>query len=276
MSRPEYQAPPEVFYNEEESRKYTTSSRMIDIQTQMAERALELILLPEDQPSLVLDIGCGSGISGQAVSDAGHAWIGFDISKAMLDVAAEREVEGGLVLADAGQGLRLRPGVFDGAISISAIQWLCNADKKGHEPFKRLKAFFNALFQCLRKGARAALQFYPETAGQVEMITAAALRCGFGGGLVVDYPHSAKAKKHFLVIYAGLSGMPQRIPEGLQAEVDEQIEVATRMRKSGKKDKRGPSYRDKVINKKQHQRRQGKHVRQDTKYTARPRKAKAL
>mmetsp|Transcript_62120 Transcript_62120/g.115240 ORF Transcript_62120/g.115240 Transcript_62120/m.115240 type:complete len:277 (-) Transcript_62120:100-930(-) len=276
MSRPEYQAPPEVFYNEEESRKYTTSSRMIDIQTKMAERALELILLPEDQPSLILDIGCGSGISGQAISEAGHAWMGFDISQAMLNVAAEREVEGGLLLADAGQGLRLRPGIFDGAISISAIQWLCNADRKGHEPFKRLKAFFNALFQCLRKGARAALQFYPETAGQVEMITAAALRCGFGGGLVVDYPHSAKAKKHFLVIYAGLSGMPQRIPEGLQGEVDEQIEVATRMRQTSKKAKRGPSYRDKVIDKKQHQRRQGRQVRKDTKYTARPRKAKAL
>merc|ERR1712107_942296 len=67
-----------------------------------------------------------------------------------------------------------------------------NIDKKGHEPFKRLREFYNCLFSCLKKGARAALQFYPETAGQVEMITSAALRCGFGGGLVVDFPHSAK------------------------------------------------------------------------------------
>mmetsp|Transcript_30824 Transcript_30824/g.72031 ORF Transcript_30824/g.72031 Transcript_30824/m.72031 type:complete len:279 (-) Transcript_30824:36-872(-) len=278
MSRPEFLAPPEVFYNDEESKKYTTSSRMIKIQTQMAQRALQLILLPEDQPSLILDIGCGSGISGQAISDAGHAWIGYDISQAMLGVAAEREVDGGLLLADAGQGLKLRPGIFDGAISISAIQWLCNVDKKGHEPFQRLKAFFNALFQCLRRGARAALQFYPETAGQVEMITAAALRCGFGGGLVVDFPHSAKAKKHFLVIYAGLTGsLPQRIPEGLQAEVDEHIEVAKRTRQTkGKNGKQKVSYRDKVIEKKEHQRRVGKKVRQDTKYTARARRPKAF
>lgn len=118
-----------------------------------------------------------------------------------------------------GQGLNFRPGSFDGAVSISALQWLCNVDKKGHEPFKRLRRFFELLYSCLRKGARAALQFYPETAAQVEMITAAALRCGFGGGLVVaagqimlsnqpskDYPHSAKAKKHFLVIYASQLG----------------------------------------------------------------------
>ncbi len=45
----------------------------------------------------------------------------------MLDVAKEREVEGDLCLHDLGHGLPLRPGSFDGAISISAVQWLCNA-----------------------------------------------------------------------------------------------------------------------------------------------------
>lgn len=52
---------------------------------------------------------------------------GLDISEAMLDVAREREVEGDLCLHDLGHGLPLRPGSFDGAISISAVQWLCNA-----------------------------------------------------------------------------------------------------------------------------------------------------
>jgi len=32
MPRPEFQAPPDVFYNESEARKYTTSSRIIEIQ----------------------------------------------------------------------------------------------------------------------------------------------------------------------------------------------------------------------------------------------------
>lgn len=38
------------------------------------------------------------------------------------DVAAQREVGGDLLLGDMGQGLGTRTGVFDGAISISAIQ----------------------------------------------------------------------------------------------------------------------------------------------------------
>ena len=50
----------------------------------MAERALELLALPNDQPALLLDIGCGSGLSGDVLSDAGHEWIGIDVSNAML------------------------------------------------------------------------------------------------------------------------------------------------------------------------------------------------
>jgi 18S rRNA (guanine1575-N7)-methyltransferase len=49
----------------------------------------------------------------------------------MLDVAAEREVEGDLCLHDLGHGLPIRPGTVDGAISISAVQWLCNAVSPG-------------------------------------------------------------------------------------------------------------------------------------------------
>lgn len=39
-------------------------------------------------------------------------------------------------------------------------------------------------------------QFYPDSPQQVEMVTAAALKSGFGGGVVVDYPNSTKAKKY--------------------------------------------------------------------------------
>ena len=54
-----------------------------------------------------------------------------------------------------GQGFKFRPGVFDGAISISALQWLFVASKKDQLPFKRLCKFFQCLSNCLAKGARA-------------------------------------------------------------------------------------------------------------------------
>ncbi|GJV75690.1 probable 18S rRNA (guanine-N(7))-methyltransferase, partial [Tanacetum coccineum] len=139
-SRPELQAPPEIFYDDVEARKYTSSSRIVGIQAELSERALELLALPDDDvPRLLLDIGCGSGLSGETISENGHQWIGLDISRSMLDVALERETDGDLILGDMGQGLGIRPGVIDGAISISAVQWLCNADKSCHEPRLRLK-----------------------------------------------------------------------------------------------------------------------------------------
>jgi 18S rRNA (guanine1575-N7)-methyltransferase len=47
---------------------------------------------------------------------------------------------------DIGQGWKIRPGVFDGAISISTIQWLCVASKKHYNPFKRCCKFFQSLY----------------------------------------------------------------------------------------------------------------------------------
>ena len=43
----------------------------------------------------ILDIGCGSGLSGKALEEAGHYWVGCDISRSMLNVAAERESDVG-------------------------------------------------------------------------------------------------------------------------------------------------------------------------------------
>jgi 18S rRNA (guanine1575-N7)-methyltransferase len=55
-------------------------------------------------------------------------WVGLDISRAMLDVAMKREVEGDVIHSDMGHGFGFRPGTFDGAVSISALQWLCSAE----------------------------------------------------------------------------------------------------------------------------------------------------
>ena len=57
----------------------------------------------------------------------------------------------------------------------------------------------------LVKGARCAFQFYPSGPEQAEMITNAALKNGFTGGLIVDFPNSKKAKKFFLLLMAGYS-----------------------------------------------------------------------
>jgi len=76
--------------------------------------------------------------------------------------------------------------------------------------------FFTLLYTSLARGARAVLQFYPESPAQVEMITTSAMRAGFSGGLVIDYPNSSKRKKYFLCLFAGMApDRPNELPQGL-------------------------------------------------------------
>ena len=131
--------------------------------------------------------------------------VGLDVSPAMLNICRLRELDSDIMLSEIGQGFNFKPGMFDACISISAIQWLCTAEKTAHHPFKRLTCFFTALYRAMIRGARCVFQFYPESAAQLEMITTAAMKSGFSGGLIVDYPRSTKAKKHFLFLMAGYS-----------------------------------------------------------------------
>lgn len=246
----------------------------MDIQVQMCERAVELLALPDDQNCMILDIGCGSGLSGEVISEQGHVWIGIDIAKAMLDVAVERECDGDLVLGDMGHGMPFKSGTFDGAVSISALQWLCNADKTSHVPQKRLYTFFSTLFSSLTRAARVVFQFYPENSDQIELITSQAMKAGFFGGLVVDYPNSAKAKKYFLVLMTGGSA---ELPQALGTDAAENNRIAYTKKREMARQTRGKPLkksRDWILAKKERRRRQGKETREDTKYTARRRPCK--
>ncbi|KAH9993772.1 williams-Beuren syndrome critical region protein 22 [Russula vinacea] len=254
MSRPELQAPPEIYYGDTEAEKYTNNTRIQQIQADMTYRALELLNLPQDEPAFLLDIGCGSGLSGEILDEAGYLWAGVDIAPSMLEVALEREVEGDLFLQDIGQGFGFRPGSFDGAISISVLQWLLNAETSHRPP--------------LRNPSRAVLQFYPTSDDQVQLITSIAQRAGFGGGVVVDYPNSKKARKVFLCLFVG-----EGAQRGTRAKFEMRRQRESRRERSGKQ-KAVKGGRDWILRKKDLYRRRGKEdVPHDSKYTGRKRRA---
>jgi SAM-dependent methyltransferase len=90
MSRPELTGEASSYYNLKEARKYDSSSRMIGVQREITERAIELLKLPKGKPCFILDVGCGSGLSGRVLEEYGHVWVGCDVSYDMLKVANER------------------------------------------------------------------------------------------------------------------------------------------------------------------------------------------
>ncbi|KAI0277237.1 williams-Beuren syndrome critical region protein 22 [Russula aff. rugulosa BPL654] len=291
MSRPELQAPPEIYYGDTEAEKYTNNTRIQQIQADMTYRALELLNLPPGEPAFLLDIGCGSGLSGEILDEEGYVWAGVDIAPSMLEVALEREVEGDLFLQDIGQGFGFRPGSFDGAISISVLQWLLNAETSHptSSPPHRLTRFFTTLHSALRNPSRAVLQFYPTSDDQIQLITSIAQRAGFGGGLVVDYPNSKKARKVFLCLFVGDGGSAQ-VPKGLEgdnaaaatAEGDDakvNAKFEGRRQRESRRERNGKQKvtkggKDWILRKKDLYRRRGKEgVPHDSKYTGRKRKA---
>ena len=293
MSRPEGSKPPDLYYDVDESRKYDSSSRMNNIQTEITKRVLEMLDLPKEHPCLILDVGCGSGLSGEVLTDEGHYWIGCDISKSMLEVAREKDCDGGDVLeSDMGQGLPFRPGMFDGVVSISALQWLCYADTSEQDPKLRLNRFFSSLYSVLKRDAKAILQFYPENSEQAVLIATSASRVGFAGGIVIDYPNSSKSKKYYLCLsFERTYKVPKALGthEGHQASINLvardsryllncskassslNLIFISSNRKKGKKTKQGIKSVEWIVQKKERRRKQGKEVKSDSKFTGRKR-----
>ena len=178
----------------------------------------------------------------------------------------EREVEGDLLLADIGDGIPFRPGSFDACISISVLQWLFNAESSNTSSHRRLSRFFATLYAALKRGGKAVLQFYPETEGQSATVMAEAKRAGFGGGIVVDYPESKKARKYYLCLVAGTtSSSTFSTPQGLGE---------TEQTKRRRGDKSKETRKEFILRKKDLYRKRGKEgVPYDSKYSGRRRRA---
>ncbi|CAB4252279.1 similar to Saccharomyces cerevisiae YCR047C BUD23 Methyltransferase, methylates residue G1575 of 18S rRNA [Maudiozyma barnettii] len=273
MSRPEELAPPEIFYNDSESKKYTDSTRVQHIQAKMTLRALELLNIPDN--SFILDIGCGSGLSGEILSEeGGHMWCGVDISPSMLATGLTRDLEGDLMLQDMGVGIPFRAGTFDAAISISAIQWLCNADTSYNDPKRRMMRFFNTLFAALKKGGKFVAQFYPKNDDQVDQILQAAKVSGFNGGLVIDDPESKKNKKFYLVLTSGSprTKQDQVNLQGVTMDAEELGDNMTNHARRARKGKEMESSKSFINRKKDLMRKRGRKVAKDSKFTGRKRR----
>ena len=245
----------------------------------MTHRALELLQL--DSPSLIIDIGCGSGLSGEILSSISpasggpHMWIGMDISASMLDIALQREVEGDLLLSDIGQGIPFRPGSFDAAISISAIQWLCNAESSELNPQGRLSRFFNGLYASLRRGGRAVCQFYPKNEAQRSLISTTAIKAGFGAGILEDDPGTKNAK-FYLVLTVGGGELQGDITNVVKDMRD--VDIQDARRRSGLVGKKGEKKGSKawIMRKKEQMQRRGKVVKASSRYTGRSRRRVAF
>ena len=126
-----------------------------------------------------------------------------------------------------------------------------------------------------------------ETAEQAILISECAAKVGFAGGIVVDYPNSTKAKKHYLVLSFDRT---YKAPQGL-SDADGSLlgnKGSTGVRVDGVRgnkdvdkygNKKAPKKKGKftgktkewIVHKKEIQKKKGKQTKTDSKYTARKR-----
>lgn len=192
---PEYSNPPDLYYNSKESADYHKNSRIIRIQTEITERALELLDIKEDHPFL-LDIGCGTGLSGKVISNKGYEWVGIDLSPSMLQIASSSSDNKDFLQFDIGKPFPFLDESFDYAISISTVQWLFHSFETSHIPIMRFRTFFKSIYRCIKN--KIAIQFYCSKK-EVEILKTEAQKAGFFGGIVTDNEGTKNCKNYLIL-----------------------------------------------------------------------------
>lgn len=263
MGRPESSGA-HIYYTGEIAEKYDKSTSLNNIQGRITERCLDIIKNPKD--AVILDIGCGSGISTEKILDSGNYVVGVDISQEMLALAQERvknifysdtsaSKTCDFAKVDIGQGLPFRAASFDCAVSVSVLQWLVVQDNSKH----LLSAFFYTLYDLLKSDGLAVLQYYPETDEHMDTIMRIARKFGFIGGTLVENKNSNKKRKTYLILEMPQSrGKTEHVP--------------------GRKEKKQKHVRNKdlaardwILRKKDKRKRRGYDVPETSKYTGRKR-----
>ena len=199
----------DTHYDVKEAARYTQRNALL--QHELASSCLDLFTWRAGealQSRLLLDLGCGSGLSAASIEAAGHTWVGVDVAREMLLLAAGARGGAGAALSNRGPPLDAHthdyasgPGarcggliqgdmaslplrsraIFDGAISVSTLQWLCEgrgAGGKGGidggggagERVGALKRFFGRLRLTLKHDACAVFQWYPTSAQALQAL----------------------------------------------------------------------------------------------------------
>lgn len=193
--KPEEQfLPAEEYYRKPQS--YSHLTRIRNVQREITQQCLEFLSLKKE--SLILDIGCGTGISGSELANEGHHWIGCDIS---IDMLKENENDENCAIAllntDIGNGLPFLPASFDAAVSVSCIQWLFH-NRNLQEGRYHARKFFTSLRSVLKMNGKAVCQFYSIHNDHTTILIEESKRAGFYS--VIEQTGEGKHIKKFLTL----------------------------------------------------------------------------
>jgi SAM-dependent methyltransferase len=170
------------------------------------------------KPCLLLDIGSGTGLSsaaaralllgGDSDGESGRlrtSVVGVDVSLGMLARRGRGRDEGACAADVGGSRLPFRSGCFDGAISISAVHYLCRdlpaQQLTGRQRAERLFREAHRVVGGDDAGVFCA-QFHPDQPSDAALLLEAAVAAGWSrhaSALVVDQTHHTDARRWYIV-----------------------------------------------------------------------------
>lgn len=121
-------------------------SRYEEIQDQKFEKVSKYI----ENPKIVLDVGCGTGLVFDRFSDEARRIVGIDFSRRMLQGASKYFDKNSLVMADA-DSLPFRSETFDLVISFTLLQNMPDPKKAVSEMARVAVKGGNVIATVLRK-----------------------------------------------------------------------------------------------------------------------------
>ncbi len=193
---PEDSVLPEVYYTKERAQQYDQNSRIRQIQREMTLRVLEILEIKP--PALILDLGCGTGLSMMVVREAGFEVRGIDIADPMLDMARAKGLD--VLKADFTIEIPYESELFDVVISISTLQWIFHGFKP-ERIFERIKRTSEEVYRVLKTNMNAIFQFYPKNKEQLELAGKFFKKAGFKVLKIIDDPDIPKLRKIYLLCH---------------------------------------------------------------------------
>ncbi|GAB1608505.1 18S rRNA (guanine-N(7))-methyltransferase bud23-like [Argonauta hians] len=187
-----------LFYTTELAVSFKNNARKLEIQNSILEKIFEIICsIYYKNPLLLLDIGCGTGISGESFIPNNCYLIGTDICMPMLSLAKNKEFlkNCNYLQLDNSDKFPFRANCFNVIISTSFLQWLLvRKDSK-----YILRGFYSCVSNVLKPNGHFVLQFYPRNISDVQL---ALEMCSgiFQGALFSCRPHPRRGRKLFMFL----------------------------------------------------------------------------
>jgi ubiquinone/menaquinone biosynthesis C-methylase UbiE len=184
---------PSDFFNYEKAKSYESSSSIYKSQIEISNRLNELLNLTNKK--LILDLGCGTGISSKFFKNQGHRILGIDISNDMLKFSNKKEIE---VVNGVFGYLPFRNEIFEALISISSLQWVWGSSRE--EVIAKYENIIKEIKRVMRNESILGIQFYPQTKKEFDLVSKIFRKNGFDGTLVIDSWDKSNRKKKYLIL----------------------------------------------------------------------------